>query len=127
MARDVTERRTILLVDDAVHFRSWLARMLEKWGYYVIEASNGLEALETMVHECPDLVIMDIRMPVMDGLTATRRIREGGVCQNVPVLALSAEAEMESEVLRAGCNQYVMKGEISQLRLAIQSLLEGAP
>ena len=108
---------TILVVDDDDGFRTALREMLEAYGYQVIEASNGREAIETASSECPDIIVMDLNMPVMDGLNASRQIRkEGGHCQNTPILAISGNGlEMREVALRAGCTDYFNKTEAVRL------------
>jgi CheY-like chemotaxis protein len=91
MSTTITTSPTILLVDDHDAFRSSLRELFEVCGYQVVEALNGQEAIEIASSECPDLIVMDLNMPVMDGLNASRRIRQaGGCCQNTPILAISA-------------------------------------
>lgn len=101
--------QTILVVDDFDDTRLMMRLWLERRGYRVIEAADGLEAVEVARRESPDLVIMDIEMPAMDGLAATRRIREEERLRSVPVLAVSAygEEHWRERALEAGCNEYV--------------------
>ena len=115
---------TILLVDDEDAFRSSLRGLFEACGYQVVEASNGQEAIETASSECPDMIVMDLNMPVMDGLTASRRIRQaGGRCQNTPILAISANGlEMKDVALRAGCVDYFSKNEPDRLIMVIKHI-----
>src|ERR1051325_3071777 len=98
---------TILVAEDSADTRAVLMRALAFRGYKVVEAADGREAVEVAVSECPDLVVMDLNMPVMDGLAATERIRElRDKCGNVPVVAVMAfdTYGMKEAALAAGCN-----------------------
>ena len=118
---------TVLVVDDIEGIRIQLKMRLEAVGYRVIEASNGHEAIEAASRDCPDLIIMDRSMPLMDGFTASRRIREkGGRYGKIPILALSADSskDMKAAAIQAGCNDYFNKlTEVDQLISAIASFL----
>jgi len=101
--------RTILVVDDFDDTRLLLRIWLERRGYRVVEAENGLEAVNRATSETPDLIIMDMEMPRLDGLSATRRIREVPSLSKVPIVAVSAYgADQFREVaLATGCDEYV--------------------
>jgi len=101
------ELRTVLIVDDFDDTRLLLRTWLERRGFRVIEAENGLQAIDRTDTELPDLIIMDMQMPGLDGLSATRRIRKSH--DSVPILAVSAYgAEQYRDLaLAAGCNDYV--------------------
>lgn len=80
-------------------------------GYRVVEAANGREAVEFAERECPDLILMDLSLPEMDGLTATKLIRKlEGMC-DTPIIALTAHdaAQFHKAAIAAGCNEYVTK------------------
>ncbi|HEX8176057.1 MAG TPA: response regulator [Pyrinomonadaceae bacterium] len=118
--------QTILVVDDFDDTRLMMRLWLEKRGYRVVEASDGAEALEVARRELPHLVIMDIEMPEMDGLTATRLIREDAALRDVPIVAVSAygEEHWRDRAIEAGCNEYVSTPfEPKQLNELIKSLL----
>ena len=103
---------TILLAEDSADTRAVLLRALAAYGYRVVEAADGREAVELAVSECPDLVLMDLNMPVMDGLAATERIRElKDRCGDVPVVAITAfdTYGMREAATEAGCNAYLLK------------------
>ena len=120
------EPPTILLVDDHHAFRRKLAETLEEFGYLVVERSNGQEAIEAASSRCPEIIVMDLNMPVLDGLTASKLIREmGGQCLNVPILAMSAAGPETREVLLdAGYNDYFSKYEPDRLIAAIVHALQ---
>ena len=112
MAQDAVAYPTVLVVDDSEDTRLVLRRLLEARDYRVVEAADGCEAVEVALRECPGLILMDLNMPLMDGLEATRRIREcEGLCQSVPVLAFTAfdTYGMEAAAMEAGCSGYLRK------------------
>ena len=102
---------TVLVVEDFEDNRFMMRRLLEMSGYRVIEAVNGQEAVETARREHPDLILMDLSLPLLDGLAATRRIREQDGLSQVPIVAVSAHdtADFHADALAAGCNEYVTK------------------
>ncbi|HEY0321418.1 MAG TPA: response regulator [Pyrinomonadaceae bacterium] len=119
--------QTILVADDFDDTRLMMRLWLEKRGYRVVEASNGLEALEVARRESPNLVIMDIEMPGMNGLMATQRIREEEHLRDVPIVAVSAygEEHWRDRAIAAGCNEYVSTPfEPRELSDLIKSLLQ---
>lgn len=101
--------RTILVVDDFDDTRLLLRTWLERRGFRVIEAENGVEAVSQAENESPDLIIMDMQMPQLDGLAATRRIRGLKSLNTVPIVAVSAYGadQFREQALAAGCNEYV--------------------
>jgi CheY-like chemotaxis protein len=102
---------TILVVEDFDETRSMLRLSMELSGYRVVEAINGQQAVEVARRERPDVILMDIGLPVMDGCKATRLIREDKALRNVAIVAVSANATAEYRVkaLAAGCDEYVTK------------------
>jgi two-component system sensor histidine kinase/response regulator len=101
----------VLIVDDEPNNRGWLTRLLKIIGFSVREAESGAEAVRLWQEWKPDLILMDMRMPVMDGLEATRRIREqpGGSATTIIALTASALNEDRREVLERGVNDYLSK------------------
>jgi len=101
--------RTILVVDDFDDTRLLLRTWLERRGFRVIEAENGIQAINQAETESPDLIIMDMQMPQLDGLAATRRIRKLESMNSVPIVAVSAYGadQFREQALAAGCNEYV--------------------
>jgi two-component system, cell cycle response regulator DivK len=99
--------RTILVVDDFDDTRLLLRTWLERRGFRVVEAENGFQAINQAETEAPDLIIMDMQMPHLDGLSATRRIR--GSNDSVPIVAVSAYGadQFREQALAAGCDEYV--------------------
>ena len=102
-------KRTILVVDDFDDTRLLLKTWLEKKGFKVVQAENGNQAVAVAWEVRPDLVIMDIEMPELDGLAATRKIRAMKELENVPVVAVSAYGaqQFRAAALAAGCSDYV--------------------
>ena len=101
--------RTILLVEDFDDTRLMMKMWLMKNGYRVVEAKTGEEAISVAQREPPDLIIMDMMMPGMNGLDATQRIREYQALRRTPIVAVSAYGanEYRSLAIDAGCNEYV--------------------
>ena len=119
-------RATILVVDDFDDTRHLLRTWLERKGFRVVEAENGMEAVNEAVSESPDLIIMDLEMPELDGLAATRKIRECDHLANVPIVAVSAYGteRFRGLALQAGCTEYVSTPfEPSDLERLIRSYL----
>ncbi|HEY8204700.1 MAG TPA: response regulator [Pyrinomonadaceae bacterium] len=100
---------TVLLVEDFDDTRLMMKLWLMKKGYRVIEAENGEQAIELAQRETPDLIIMDMMMPGLTGLDATRQIREYQSLRQTPIVAVSAYGadEYRSKALDAGCTEYV--------------------
>jgi CheY-like chemotaxis protein len=104
-----TPLRTILLVEDFDDTRLMMKMWLMKRGYRVVEAETGEEAISAAQRELPDLIIMDVMMPGMNGLDATQRIRQYQALRRTPIVAVSAYGvnEYRSLAIDAGCNEYV--------------------
>ncbi|MEO7969777.1 MAG: response regulator [bacterium] len=120
-------RPTILVVDDFDDTRLLLRTWLQKRGYQVVEAENGNEAIAKARELEPDLIIMDVEMPELDGLSATRRIRALKDSTVLPIIAVSAYGadQFREQALAAGCNEYVSTPfEPDELEKLIQSLIE---
>jgi CheY-like chemotaxis protein len=102
---------TVLLVEDTEDNRQMMRRLLEMSGYRVVEAINGVEAVEVANQIRPQIILMDLSLPFVDGLAATRQIRSLPGFSKVPMVAVSAHdtADFHSEALDAGCNAYVTK------------------
>ena len=117
---------TILLVEDTEDNRFMMRRLLEMSGYRVVEATNGEEAVSLAQSERPDAILMDLSLPVIDGLAATRAIRKLDGLGSVPIVAVSAHdtSDFKSDALAAGCNSYITKPiDFSQLEILIARLL----
>lgn len=122
-------RRTILIAEDFDDTRLMMKLWLTRSGYRVIEAQTGEEAVARAQSELPDLIIMDVMMPGLNGLDATRRIRQYQPLRNTPIVAVSAYgAEKYRRVaLDAGCNEYVSTPfEPDELRELIGKMVAGS-
>jgi CheY-like chemotaxis protein len=103
---------TVLVVDDYADTRQLLKRMLEEMAFRVMEAADGQQAIDVVREECPNLILLDLNMPHVDGLEAARQIRAcKGVCSNTPIVAITAfdTYGMEEAALEAGCDGYFLK------------------
>ena len=111
MAKDYAcaRRRTILLVEDFDDTRLMMKLWLVKNGYRVVEADSGEAAIRLAAEDLPDLIIMDMMMPGMNGLDATHRIREHQALRLTPIVAVSAYGadEYRAVAIEAGCDEYV--------------------
>jgi CheY-like chemotaxis protein len=105
----VENKQTILVVEDYDDTRLMVKLVLESSGYRVLEAHNGLVGVEIALREHPDLILMDLNMPQLDGFAATRRIRAHAAMRDIPIVAFSAYGpeHFGIEALSAGCNAYV--------------------
>jgi two-component system, cell cycle response regulator DivK len=101
----------ILIAEDFDDARQVLKLLLQLKGHHVAEATNGLEAVEFALQQPPDLILMDLNMPVMDGFSAVRGLRSHDAMKSVPIVALSAHSEVawRDEAIAAGCNEYLPK------------------
>jgi len=119
-------QRTILVVDDFDDTRLLLRTWLEKKGFRILEAQNGIQAVAQAKTEHPDLIIMDVEMPELDGLSATRLIRKGERAHRVPIVAVSAYGAdlFREDALAAGCDEYVSTPfEPAELEKVIRDLM----
>jgi two-component system cell cycle response regulator DivK len=103
-------KKKILVVDDTEWNRDLIVQLLED-EYTMLEAVNGEEGVKKAEEERPDLILMDLGMPVMDGWEATRRIKANGALQRIPVIAVTSHAMVGDEIQarEAGCDDYIAK------------------
>ena len=118
----------ILLVEDNEMNRDMLSRRLERKGYQVVLAMDGQSGVEMAATQAPDLVLMDMSLPVLDGWEATRRLKADAATRSIPIIALTAHA-MSSDrekALEAGCDEYDTKPiELPRLLGKMEVLLSG--
>jgi two-component system cell cycle response regulator DivK len=121
-----TEATTVLLVEDTEDNRFMMRRLLEMASYAVVEAKNGEEAVKMARQETPALILMDLSLPIIDGLAATRLIRQIPGLEKTPIIAVSAHdtSDFQVEALAAGCNDYITKPiDFNELERLIAKLL----
>ena len=111
MKKKAADPPTVLVVEDTEDNRFMMRRLLEMAGYRVVEAMNGEEAVRVARTESPQLILMDLSLPVIDGLAATRLIRKVPALEATPIIAVSAHdtSDFQAEAVDAGCNSYVTK------------------
>ena len=120
---------TILIVEDNELNRDMLSRRLTRRGYQVVLAVDGEEGIAQARASTPDLILMDMSLPVMDGWEATRRMKEDLLVRHVPIIALTAHAMANDrdKALEAGCDDYDTKPiDLSRLLTKIEALLSAA-
>jgi two-component system, cell cycle response regulator DivK len=120
--------KTVLVVEDFEDNRFMMRRLLEMGGYQVVEAINGQEAVTLAETARPHLILMDLSLPQIDGLAATRRIRQLDGMTSVPIIAISAHdtADFRNDALAAGCNEYLTKPvDFDRLENLLRELLKG--
>ena len=102
---------TILLIEDNEMNRDMLSRRLRRKGFDLISAEDGITGIEMAHSEKPDLILMDISLPVMDGLQATRQLKADSDTLSIPIIALTAHAMSgdREKCLAAGCDDYATK------------------
>lgn len=122
----MTAKKKILVVEDNEDNREIFVFRLQQLGFKVLVAANGKEAIETASRTKPDLIFMDLRMPVMDGWEATKALRQTEWGKDLPVVAVTAHAleEDKRKALNAGCNDFIPKPvDYALIREAIQKLV----
>ncbi|HEX8634564.1 MAG TPA: response regulator [Pyrinomonadaceae bacterium] len=128
MGQRISRGTTILIAEDDEDNRFTLKILLEVRGYRVLTAADGHEAISIAEREHPDLILMDLRMPMLNGLAATRQLRQhtDAYLRRTPILALSAydPAQHRAVAIAAGCNDYVTKPvDYDRLENLIETLL----
>jgi CheY-like chemotaxis protein len=127
LATEIPRKPLVLVVDDFADNREMYSEYLSYSGYEVIEAKNGVEALEAAQTKSPDIIIMDLSLPVMDGWEATRRLKAVERTRKIPVVALTGHALAgHSKGARdAGCDSFLAKPCLpDQLVAEIKRMLE---
>ncbi len=124
------KKSQILLVEDEFFLAETIKARLEFNDYEVFLAENGQEAIDGLSQHQVDLILMDVIMPILDGLAATKKIRDSFSKETLPIIALTAKAREEdrNEALTAGCNDYLCKPfEMDDLLLLIRKYLKKDP
>jgi two-component system cell cycle response regulator DivK len=124
---DNKQRKKILVVDDNQDSRELVIKILGRKNYSLLEAQDGEDALNKIISEKPDLVLMDISMPKMDGFEVTRIIKAMDDFRNIPIVALTAHAMKGDceKAIAAGCTGYITKPiNIREFNEQIQQFLK---
>jgi two-component system, cell cycle response regulator DivK len=129
-----TTRPRVLVVDDYPDAREMYSEYLEFSGFDVIQAVNGMEALQRAIDAAPDIILMDLSLPVMDGWEATRRLKEDARTNSIPVVALTghALAGISEGAIKAGCDSFVTKpclpeDLVKEIRRVLERVPQAAP
>ena len=120
-------RKKILIVDDDLDLCHILQTVFEQVGYDTVLAVNGKEAVDLAISQLPDLILMDIMLPVMDGLQATRMIRENPSTHSTPIIAMTARVSIEDKenCFRSGCDDFIAKPfTVKEMTSCIEKLLQ---
>jgi two-component system cell cycle response regulator DivK len=127
MTKDEKSTHTIMVVEDYDDTRLLLKYALEELGYSVLEATNGQEAVDIAGREHPDLILMDLDLPILDGIAATQRIRQQAELETVPIVAVTAYPMSYTHVkaFAKGCNEYMPKPiDIAELENLVRRYLD---
>lgn len=102
--------RKVLIVEDYEDTRLFMKFLVESYGYQVIEAVDGYQAIKRVKYPFPDLILMDMAMPIMDGIDATKVIRTFEQGADIPIIAVTAHGkQFYEEAIEAGCNDLIAK------------------
>lgn len=117
--------KKILVVEDFDDIRKMMKILLEMYGYEVLEAADGYEAVKTAVEKHPDLIFMDIAMPSLDGVEATSVIRQHDALKDIPIIAVTAYADFYGDkAMTAGCDEIISKPlNLGELKPLVQQYL----
>jgi two-component system cell cycle response regulator DivK len=122
----MAQQAKLLVVEDNDMNRNLIIRRFEKWGYQMVSAVNGAEGVNQAKKELPALILMDVNMPIMDGLEAIRQIRANSNTQHIPIIVITAHTEMDDKdlVMESGCNDFEEKPiQFERLHEKIKRLL----
>lgn len=122
--------KTILLVEDHEEIWDFLSRRLKRRGYEVVLATDGQQAVDAVRAHMPDIVLLDMNLPVLDGWTAAGIIKGDAATREIPIIALTAHAMSgdREKAIAAGCDEYHPKPvDFSRLLAQVEALTGGAP
>lgn len=107
----MADAKRVLLVEDFEDSRFSLSKLLQIEGYEVMEAGDGAQAIDLARKNRPDLILMDLTLPILDGISATREIRQDQAMEGVPIIALSGHdlTDVQAKAIDAGCTDYITK------------------
>jgi two-component system cell cycle response regulator/two-component system cell cycle response regulator DivK len=114
--------KTILIVEDFDDSRSFMKFLLEGLGYKVLEATDGFRAVEVAKRHVPDLILMDMALPLINGVSATKIIRQFKETSQIPIIAVTASGQfIYNQAMEAGCNDMILKPlDIDKLQPVIE-------
>ena len=117
--------KTILVVDDFEDTQKLMKFLIEELGYQVLQAKDGWKAVEIVKREAPDLILMDMALPLVDGIQATKIIRQLKEASKIPIIAITASGQyIYQRAMDAGCNAFLEKPiDIDKLELIIKEYL----
>ncbi len=121
--------KKILIVDDEVHIRDIIRFRMEVEGFEILEANNGRNAIEVLTKEQPNIIVLDVMMPEMDGWEVCRFVRSQPDISKTPILMLTAKTEIRDKIhgMQAGANDYLTKPfSPNELVVRVQKLLQAA-
>ena len=119
--------KKILIVEDNVDIMEFVKELLQSFAYETVIATDGKQAVDRASEHLPDLILMDVVLPEMNGLDAARRIRQNPQCESIPIIAMTARVlpKAREQCLQSGCNDYISKPfSPKQLLSRIQKLLQ---
>lgn len=119
--------KKILIVDDEKDIRELIERILARREYRILTASNGIEALNKIYNESPDLVILDVMMPEMNGFEVCKKVRTDPLYKNLPIIMLTVRKSDQDQIsgLNTGCDEYITKPFYpKELVLRVRKLLQ---
>jgi CheY-like chemotaxis protein len=117
--------KTILVVEDFEDSRNFIKFVLERLGYQVLEAEDGFKAVEIVRRQVPDLILMDMALPLINGLAATKMIRQFTETSKVPIIAMTASGQfIYQQAIDAGCKDLITKPiDVDKLQPMIECYL----
>ena len=127
MSHNTETTKKIMVVEDNQDSRELVIKVLKNRGYLIIEAIDGEDALQKLTMERPDLILMDISIPKIDGYEVTKRLKDQELLKDIPIIAMTAHAMKgdREKALQAGCDGYIPKPiSVRELPDQIQAFLE---
>lgn len=119
----MADKKTILVVDDESDIRTVLLMRLSSAGYNTIEAGNGRDAIKLAKEKSPDLIIMDIMMPEMDGMSTSQQLKESNITKNIPIIFLTGLQDKDSEPKKGDNIIFPKPYDSKELLAAVKSIL----
>jgi len=119
------KQKCVLAVDDTKLMRHLVSRIFIRGGHRVVEAENGKLGLEKAIKEHPDLIVMDVNMPVLNGIQALKILRQNSQLNHIPVIMLTSEQDIAtvSEILTLGITDYIVKDNVAEIENRLENYL----